>query len=66
MAYAHRLDKILKKADSNYYAKTIMIVDGATYHTNPTVVDYMRQIGWNVMVSAPYSYSSAAIEWYFA
>ena len=43
----------------------MFLVDGATYHTDKNSTKFMEQIGWNVIVSAPYSYGASAIEMYF-
>ena len=43
----------------------MFLVDGATYHTDRHSTKFMEQIGWNVIVSAPYSYAASAIEMYF-
>ena len=44
----------------------MVLVDGAAYHVDRRSIAFMKSIGWNVVISAPYSYAAAAIEIYFA
>lgn len=65
MAFVQRLDSELKKVDPNYQNNTIFLADGAAYHTDKNSLKFMQQIGWNVIISAPYSYAASPIEMYF-
>ena len=44
---------------------TVMLLDGARYHTGSQVREYMRKLELQVIWSAPYSYSTAPIEMVF-
>ena len=66
MAFAQRLDSQLKKVDPDYRDKTVFLADGASYHTDKKSLDFMKLLGWNFVISAPYSYEAAAIEMYFS
>jgi hypothetical protein len=44
---------------------TVILLDGAKYHTGSEVRCYMRKMELQVIWSAPYSYSSAPIEMVF-
>ena len=45
---------------------TVMLLDGARYHTGSKVREYMRKLELEVIWSGPYSYSTAPIETVFA
>ena len=45
---------------------TVLLIDGARYQTCADSVDHMKALGFKVIISAPYSYSSAPIELAFA
>ena len=45
---------------------TVLLLDGARYHTGSKVREYMRKLELEVIWSAPYSYSTAPIETVFA
>ena len=45
---------------------TVLLLDGARYHTGSKVREYMRKLELEVIWSAPYSYSTAPIEKVFA
>ena len=66
MAYAQRLDSVLKREDPNYYHSAVILIDGAKYHVAKESLMFMKQLGWRVIVSAPYSYASSPIELFFA
>ena len=46
--------------------ETILLLDGAKYHTGSQVREYMRKLELEVIWSGPYSYSTAPIETVFA
>ena len=60
------MDSELKKEDPHYYDNTVILIDGAAYHVDRRSIAFMKSIGWNVLISAPYSYAAAAIELFFA
>ena len=46
--------------------ETILLLDGAKYHTGSQVREYMRKLDLQIIWSGPYSYSTAPIETVFA
>ena len=46
--------------------ETVLLLDGAKYHTGSLVREYMRKLDLQVIWSGPYSYSTAPIETVFA
>ena len=44
---------------------TVLLLDGAKYHTGSRVREYLRKLDLQVLWSAPYSYSTAPIEMVF-
>ena len=45
---------------------TLVLLDGARYHTSPEMKQYLRQLGIQVIYTAPYCYTSSPIERLFA
>ena len=45
---------------------TVLLLDGAKYHTGSQVREYMRKLDLQIIWSGPYSYSTAPIETVFA
>ena len=45
---------------------TVMLLDGARYHTGSKVREYMRKLKLEVIWCGPYSYSAAPIETVFS
>ena len=43
-----------------------LMCDGAAYQSNDDAIRYMRALGFNVAISAPYAYSSQVCEYGFA
>lgn len=56
----------MNKLDPDWKSKTIILIDGASYGVCDQSKVYMMALGLKVCVSAPYSYSTAAIELAFA
>ena len=44
---------------------TVLLLDGAIYHTGSAVREYLRKLDLEVIWSGPYSYSTAPIEMVF-
>ena len=44
---------------------TVILLDGARYHTGANIREYLRKLRLDVIWSAPYSYSTAPIELVF-
>ena len=51
---------------SSWREDTILLLDGARYHTGSKVREYLRKLELEVIWSGPYSYSTAPIETVFA
>ena len=55
----------LTKEDKNWRDNSVLLIDGAKYQTCVESVKYMKALGFRIIISAPYSYSSAPIEYVF-
>ena len=51
--------------DKNWRNSSVLLIDGARYQTCPESVKYMKALGFKIIISAPYSYASAPIEYVF-
>jgi len=56
----------LDQERSNWRDDTVLLLDGARYHTGSEVREYLRKLELTVIWSGPYSYSTAPIETVFA
>lgn len=56
----------LSQEDPNWREKTLLLIDGAQYQTCPESIRHMRAQGYQICVSAPYSFASASIEYVFS
>jgi hypothetical protein len=61
-----KLVEKLTAEDANWRTNTVVLIDGAKYQTCAESLDYMKDLGIKVCVSAPYSYSATPIEYAFA
>ena len=66
MVFLIHLVKVLDTERPSWRDDTILLLDGARYHTGSKVREYMRKLELEVIWSAPYSYSAAPIETLFA
>ena len=57
---------VLDQEIPDHRTNTIILLDGAKYHTSAEVREFLKKTGLNYMFSAPYSYSTAAIELLFS
>ena len=60
---------LVQKLDDDvpgWRADTIFLLDGARYHTSPEMKHYMRQLGLQIAITAPASFSSSPIERLFS
>lgn len=64
--FLSQLASKLTKTCRNWKANTILVLDGAAYHRSEITTACARQLNLKVVISAPYSYSSAPIELFFA
>ena len=56
----------LTKESPDWRDNTVLLIDGARYQTCAESVGHMKALGFRVVISAPYSYSTAPIELAFA
>ena len=66
LAFLTYLVKQLDIERPSWRDDTILLLDGARYHTGSQVREYMRKLELEVIWSGPYSYSTAPIETLFA
>jgi len=64
--FMSKLVQRLNKEDKNWQQNTIWLFDGAPYQTNEASQNWLKALGLNYVISAPYSYSAAPIELAFA
>ena len=60
------LVELLDLENPSWRNDTVILLDGAKYHTGVDLRDYMRKLELSVIWSAPYSYDTAPIELVFA
>jgi len=65
MIFLIHLVNQLDEERSGWRDDTIILLDGARYHTGSLVREYMRKLELQVIWSGPYSYSTAPIEMVF-
>ena len=66
MIYLIHLVNQLDQERSSWRDDTVLLLDGARYHTGTEVREYLRKLELQVIWSGPYSYSTAPIETVFA
>ena len=66
MIYLQHLVNQLNQERSSWRDDTVLLLDGARYHTGSEVREYLRKLELTVIWSGPYSYSTAPIETVFA
>ena len=59
------LARKLTKEDRNWRDNTVILCDGARYQTSSESLTHMKALGFQACISAPYSYSTAPIEYAF-
>ena len=59
------LIKVLDLERPGWKDDTLLLLDGAKYHTGARVREHMRKLELQVIYSAPYSFSTAPIEMVF-
>ena len=65
MTFLCHLAKQLDSERPSWREDTVILLDGARYHTGACIREYMRKLELDVIWSAPYSYSTAPIELLF-
>lgn len=66
LSFMARLAKLLDWQEQNWRARTVFLLDGASYHRNERALAAMEKLGLNVFISAPYSFDGAPVEKLFA
>ena len=66
MVYLQYLVDQLDLERPSWKDDTVLLLDGARYHTGSLVREYLRKLEVQVIWSGPYSYSTAPIEMVFA
>ena len=64
--YFIHLVKKLDKLNSRWREKTVILLDGASYHNSKTTIQIFEQLKIPVMFLGPHSYNVAPAELYFA
>ena len=65
MVFLLHLVEQLDRERPNWRDDTVLLLDGARYHTGSRVREYLRKLELDVIWSGPYSYSTAPIEMLF-
>ena len=65
MVFFRRLILQLNDERPGWREDTIILLDGARYHTGDGIREYLHKMQLQVIWSAPYSYSTAPIELLF-
>ena len=55
----------LDEESVDWREKTILLLDGARYHTSEEMREYLKKMDLKVIYSGPYSYTSSPIELVF-
>ena len=66
LAFLMHLVELLDLENPSWRNDTVILLDGAKYHSGLELRDYMRKLELSVIWSAPYSYDTAPIELVFA
>ena len=66
MIYLIHLVNQLDQERSSWRDDTVLLLDGARYHTGTEVREYLQKLELQVIWSGPYSYSTAPIETVFS
>ena len=66
LVFLTHLVNVLDEESERWRSNTIILLDGARYHTGKDFCEYMRRLNLNVIWSGPYSFSAAPIETVFA
>ena len=65
LVFLRHLVKTLDQERPGWREETIILLDGARYHTGGDIREYLHKMQLQVIWSAPYSYSTAPIELLF-
>ena len=64
--FISKLAARLSADDKSWRDNTLLLIDGARYQTARESIRHMKALGFNIVVSAPYSFASAPVEYAFA
>ena len=64
--FLSKLAEKLTKEDKDWRSNTVILCDGARYLTSKESQTYMKALGFRVVITAPYSYTSKPVEYAFA
>ena len=65
MSFLRRLDTMLSIETPDWKETSIVLLDGAKYHTSKETRENLQKLNIPITYSSPYSYDSAAIERFF-
>ena len=60
--FMSKLAALMNKEEWGSVSRCLLLIDGAKYQTNKESLSHMQALGFNVIVSSPYSYAAAPIE----
>jgi len=66
VSFLSRLAAVLTKQDRDWRSNSVLLLDGAKYHTSLPTRVVLKRIGADYIISAPYSYDAAPVELFFA
>jgi hypothetical protein len=64
--FLSKLVERLNAEDKDWRKNSIILIDGAKYQTSKESQKYMRALGINYIISAPYSFAATPIEYAFS
>ena len=64
--FFHKLVSVLNKERKNWRENTVVLLDGAAYHTAPAILKVFQDLRIPVLFTGPHSYDAAPIELFFA
>ena len=66
VSFLSRLATVLTRQDRDWRSNSVLLLDGARYHTSQMTRVVLKRIGADFIISAPYSYDAAPVELFFA
>ena len=64
--FIRELVKCLDDDAPRWRENSLLMIDGAAYHTSSHTMELFRELDVPLVVTAPYSYDASPIEFYFA
>ena len=65
LLFLSSLCREVSREDVNWKENTVILLDRATYHTSDETRSHLKKLNVQVIISGPYSYSTAPIEMLF-